>query len=34
MFPLASFTPAIFGTAASRATVDGSRLVLVRPGTL
>ena len=31
---LASFSPTMFGTSASRATVAGSRSTAVRPGTL
>ena len=34
MLPLASFTPMILGTSASRANVPGSMLAPVRPGTL
>ncbi len=34
MLPDASFTPTMFGTAASRAMVSGSMLTPVRPGTL
>ena len=34
MFPDASLTPTMFGIAASRASVAGSTLIPVRPGTL
>ena len=34
ILPLASFTPMIFGISASRASVPGSMLAPVRPGTL